>query len=178
MKNTQVVVINASRVVPANPNQDYLQHGTQSAKVSLDNAVVQSLWLPSAVTCVTHRVRDAGFRIVYPYLARHSCRLSSFQEPHCSFYFYLCHAFDSLRSCSSTFACWIQGYEGISSRECISSLRMLECDKIYYMKYEHPAARSDRISEARAYAFKVSEQAGTVGTFSAKNFPILSEVNC
>jgi hypothetical protein len=54
-----------------------------------------------------------------------------------------------------------RGGEGISSRGRISTLRMLECDKIYYMKYEHPAAaRSDRISEARAYAFKVSEQAG------------------
>jgi len=70
------------------------------------------------------RVRDAGFHICLPHLARHSCGLSRATFVH-SVSICVTHLtrFDHARSHSLV---GFRGCEDIGSRGCISSLRMLE----------------------------------------------------
>jgi len=98
------------------------------------------------------RVRDAGFRIRLPHLGRHSCGLSRAAYVHSVFVVTHLTRFDHAHY---TFACWIQGvlrywFEGVQVE--LTDARG-GVTKYIILSSEHPAARSDRISEAsRVYS--------------------------
>ena len=110
-----------------------------------------SLWLLSAMMCVMHHVRDAGFHIIYPHLVRHSCRFSRAAL----FIQFLFVSLIWLTSIMLIHICLLDS-GGVKMSVWGGAYRAYRClsvtKYIIWSKYKHPAAHLDWISEVRAVA--------------------------